>query len=531
MTEKEILELRDLAEVGKVQFKERIVDNYDIACEMCALSNYRGGRIVIGINDKTGSINPLSFQETQETTQMLGNIASTMLNPSILIETDTSKVEGGNLVIATVKEGTNKPYHDNKGIIWVKQGADKRKIFDNMELKAMMDDCGTFEADEAVAPDASMDDMDMDSIKTFLLKKFRDALPKQTEDGRKPADLTADEIASLLIKDKTAADILRNLKLIRPDGRFTVAAVVLFAKVTQRFIPTYTAKCISFFGNSVGGSEYRDRFSDTAMEGNILHQYNAIMQFFTRNLRNVQVEENFNSLGELEIPSVALMEFTANALVHRSLVWTMPVRVFIFDDRVEIHSPGNLPAGMTVESVVSGVSMPRNNLLFDNAIFLLPYTGAGSGLKRALETGIEVQFNDNEKTKEFVITIPRKEHHINAPTSEIRHQPQGENAPSSGETHQPQGENAPSSGETHQPQGENAPTKLKVHKVSQKVQDILNFCSIPRTAQEIMNRLGIQNQSRSRKRYIQALIDAGLLERTIPENPNDPNQKYRRVRK
>ena len=267
------------------------------------------------------------------------------------------------------------------------------------------------------------------------------------------------------------------------------------------------------------------------MEGNILHQYNAIMQFFTRNLRNVQVEENFNSLGELEIPSVALMEFTANALVHRSLVWTMPVRVFIFDDRVEIHSPGNLPAGMTVESVVSGVSMPRNNLLFDNAIFLLPYTGAGSGLKRALETGIEVQFNDNEKTKEFVITIPRKEHHINAPTSEIRHQPQGKNAPSSGKTHQPQGENAPSSGETHQPQGENAPTKLKVHKVSQKVQDILNFCSIPRTAQEIMNRLGIQNQSRSRKRYIQALIDAGLLERTIPENPNDPNQKYRRVRK
>ena len=253
------------------------------------------------------------------------------------------------------------------------------------------------------------------------------------------------------------------------------------------------------------------------MEGNILHQYNAIMQFFTRNLRNVQVEENFNSLGELEIPSVALMEFTANALVHRSLVWTMPVRVFIFDDRVEIHSPGNLPAGMTVESVVSGVSMPRNNLLFDNAIFLLPYTGAGSGLKRALETGIEVQFNDNEKTKEFVITIPRKEHHINAPTSEI--------------THQPQGENAPSSGETHQPQSENAPTKLKVHKVSQKVQDILYFCSIPRTAQEIMNRLGIQNQSRSRKRYIQALIDAGLLERTIPENPNDPNQKYRRVRK
>lgn len=517
MTEKEILELRDLAEVGKVQFKERITDNYDIACEMCAMSNYRGGRIVIGINDKTGVINALSYKETQETISTLGQIASDMLHPSILIETETSKVNGGNIVIAIIKEGTNKPYHDNKGIIWIKQGSDKRRIFDNMELKAMMDDCGTFEADEAVVPDATLEDMDMDAIKTFLLKKFREALPKQTDDGRKPADLNADEIASLLIKDKTAADILRNLKLIRPDGRFTVAAVVLFAKVTQRFIPTYTAKCISFFGNSVGGSEYRDRFSDTAMEGNILHQYNSIMQFFTRNLRNVQVEENFNSLGELEIPSVALMEFTANALVHRSLVWTMPIRVFIFDDRIEIHSPGNLPAGMTVESMVSGVSMPRNDLLFNNAIYLLPYTGAGSGLKRAMDTGIEVQFSDNEKTREFVVTIPRKEHHVNAP--------------SSGETHQPQGKNAPTSEIKHQPRENKAPTSKIKHQLTKKQQDIINFCSIPRSAQEIMDRLGIQNQSRSRKRYIQTMIEDGQLEMTIPENPNDPNQKYRRVKR
>ena len=496
MTEKGILELRDLAEVGKVQFKERIVDNYDIATEICAMSNYRGGRIVIGINDKTGAINALSYKETQETTATLGQIASDMLNPSILIETETSKVNGGNIVIVIIKEGTNKPYHDNKGIIWIKQGSDKRKIFDNMELKAMMDDCGTFEADE---------------------KKFREALPKKTVDGRNTDDLDADEIASLLIKDKTAADILRNLKLIRPDGRFTVAAVILFARAVQRFFPTYTAKCISFFGNSIGGTEYRDRFPDTSMEGNILHQFNAIMQFFTRNLRNVQVEENFNSLGELEIPSVALMEFTANALIHRSLVWTMPVRVFIFDDRVEIHSPGNLPAGMTVESVVSGMSMPRNDLLFNNAAFLLPYTGAGSGLKRAMETGIEVQLSDNEKTKEFVVTIPRKEHHVNAL--------------SSGETHQPQGKNAPSFNETHQPQSKNAPTSKKTHQLTKKQQDIINFCSIPRSAQEIMDRLGIQNQSRSRKRYIQSMIEDGQLEMTIPENPNDPNQKYRRVKK
>lgn len=282
-------------------------------------------------------------------------------------------------------------------------------------------------------------------------------------------------------------------------------------------IPTYTAKCISFFGNSIGGGEYRDRFSDTAMEGNILHQYNSIMQFFTRNLRNVQVEDNFNSLGELEIPPVALMEFTANALVHRSLVWTMPVRVFIFDDRVEIHSPGNLPAGMTVESMVSGVSMPRNDLLFNNAIFLLPYTGAGSGLKRALETGVEVQFDDNDKTNEFVITIPRKEHHVNAPSNEG--------------THQISNQGGFKSNEGSIKSNQEKVTKVTRLPITNKQLDIVNFCSVPRSAKEIMERLGITNQTKNRQRYITELIDKGYLELTIPENPTHMNQKYRRVKK
>lgn len=53
MTEQELLQMRDLAEAGKVQFKERATDSYDIGCEMVAFSNSRGGRLVIGINDKS----------------------------------------------------------------------------------------------------------------------------------------------------------------------------------------------------------------------------------------------------------------------------------------------------------------------------------------------------------------------------------------------------------------------------------------------------------------------------------------------
>jgi len=89
MTEQEILKLRDHGEMTKVQFKERIVDAYDAGCEMVAFSNTHGGQLVIGINDKTGKINALSYQEVQGTTNLLGNIASENVIPSILLDIET----------------------------------------------------------------------------------------------------------------------------------------------------------------------------------------------------------------------------------------------------------------------------------------------------------------------------------------------------------------------------------------------------------------------------------------------------------
>ena len=127
MNSEKLLQMRDLAEAGKVQFKERITDKADIATEMIAFSNSHGGKIIIGVKDKTGKINALSFLEIQETTNTLSNIASENVIPNVLIETENVSVDGGAVIIATIPEGKNKPYHDNKGVIWVKNGADNRR--------------------------------------------------------------------------------------------------------------------------------------------------------------------------------------------------------------------------------------------------------------------------------------------------------------------------------------------------------------------------------------------------------------------
>lgn len=137
------------------------------------------------------------------------------------------------------------------------------------------------------------------------------------------------------------------------------------------------------------------------------NKFGTIRSFFTRNLRTVQVKKEFNSIGELEIPYICLVELVVNALVHRSLNWNAPIRIFIFDKRVEIHSPGTFPNGLSVDDIVAGISMPHNNFLFANAIYLLPYTGAGSVIQRALNQNVKLSFSNSEASHEFVITIAR----------------------------------------------------------------------------------------------------------------------------
>ena len=542
----DILKQIKAGEVSGVQFKERILDKYDIACELVAFSNSHGGKLVVGIKDKTGETNALSYSEVQETTNLLSDIASENVVPSILIKIDTVEVEDGNLVVATVKEGLNKPYHDNKGIVWVKNGADKRKVFDNAELAEMMTDCGSFAPDEAGVRDATVNDLDATTIKQFLGNRFERVLEKKGLTGDAFNEASLDMICSAIAKGHDCEKILRNLRFIRPDGTLTVAAMLLFGKYTQRWMPMMTAKCICFAGNSVGSKVFRDKVNDADMEGNLLHQYDTIMDFFTRNLHNVQVGDEFNSMGKLEIPYTSLVEFTVNSLVHRSLNMKAPVRIFIFDNRVEIHSPGALPNGLTIDDIKAGTSMPRNMFLFNNAIYLLPYTGVGSGITRALDENIKVTFMNNDKSQEFVITVWREEsneveeksnqvepksNQVEDLDTRLRHSDTDlDTFESDLDTRLRHSDTDLDTSDT------DLDTRLrhsdtKKVSLSNKQRDIVNFCSVPRTTKEILDRIGVSMHSKNRERYITSLVAAGYLQMTNPDNPTASNQKYKKVNK
>ena len=140
---------------------------------------------------------------------------------------------------------------------------------------------------------------------------------------------------------------------------------------------------------------------------------------------------------------------------------------------------------------------------------------------------IKPEFKNDENLNEFVIIIPRLDENGNQVTKSDEKSNQVQDKNGNQVTKSDEKSNQVES-ESNQVKGEK---ELSHPKLTKQQEDIRNFCSIPRTAHEIMDRLGITNQSKNRQRHIQPLLDMGVLEMTNPENPTANNQRYRRTPK
>ena len=274
-------------------------------------------------------------------------------------------------------------------------------------------------------------------------------------------------------------------------------------------------------------------------DGNAVHLYNYIISFLTRNLRKKQVEKDFNSQVELEVSIASLSELVTNGILHRSYVIEAPLRVFIFDNRIEIHSPGLLPEGVSMESIKHGASVPRNKLLFNHGINLLPYTGAGSGITRALKFTPDIKFVNDETLNEFVVTVERRNVGETETKNdrdngrEDRDKRDEEDRDNSLSSKYIENNKATKRDDDRVEETEDRTRVVRTpYKQLPSVQkDIIQFCAIPRTAKEIMDHIGYYNNSKNMTTYVRPLLEMGYLEMTEPDKPKSKNQKYRKVRK
>ena len=201
----------------------------------------------------------------------------------------------------------------------------------------------------------------------------------------------------------------------------------------------------------------------------------------------------------------------------------------MMDDILKLINAGEVSGN----DIKAGTSMPRNMFLFNNAIYLLPYTGVGSGITRALDEDVNVTFMNNDKAQEFVITVWRGESNQ---VEKKSNQVEGKSNQVGNQVEQKSNEVEEESNEVEEKsnQVQDSDTRLrhsdtKKVSLSNKQRDIVNFCSVPRTTAEIMERLGLSNQTKNRERYITSLVAAGYLQMTNPDNPTASNQKYKKV--
>ena len=158
------------------------------------------------------------------------------------------------------------------------------------------------------------------------------------------------------------------------------------------------------------------------------------------------------------------------------------------------------------------------------------HTWTDSGITRALDEDINVMFTNNASAQEFVITVWREE------SNQVGNEVGTKSNQVEERSNQVDNEIDIKSNQVKEKsnQVEDLDTRLRHSdtpkvSLSNKQRDIVNFCSVPRTTAEIMERLGLSNQTKNRERYITSLVAAGYLQMTNPENPTASNQKYKKV--
>jgi ATP-dependent DNA helicase RecG len=379
-----LIELIGRGEDSRTQFKQTIANPESLAGELVAFSNGKGGQILVGVNDQGKPVG-LSSDDIRRINQLISNTATNLVRPSINPETENVSVGGQLIMVIRVPEGIAKPYSDNNGVFWVKSGADKRRVTSREEIQRMFKSADLVYADEVPIEGTTVGDMDLEHFGGFFEKQYGE-----------PLDQALDKSGISL------SQLLNNLGLARQSS-LNLAGLMLFGRQPQRHRPVFLVKAVSFVGNDPAGDKYRD---SEDIPGCLRDLHKGTMSFLTRNLRRLQGRKGFNTEGDLEVPPAALEELVVNMLLHRDYFISAAWRVLLFDNRIELISPGSLPNSLSVENIKNGVSIVRNPLMVSFATKELPYRG--TGVRRALAAVPALELESAPARNLFTARIPRQ---------------------------------------------------------------------------------------------------------------------------
>ncbi|MBR5037852.1 MAG: DUF4062 domain-containing protein [Prevotella sp.] len=325
--------------------------------------------------------------------------------------------------------------------------------------------------------------------------------------------------------------ILTHMNLMAEDGRLTNSALLLFAKDPQKFFITSEVKCAQFYGTKV---EKPIPFYQV-FRGSLFELVDQAVGFVMGHI-DARVGDRSKSTSvdvSYELPVKAVTEAIVNAIVHRDYSSNASVQVMLFRDRLEILNPGTLPFGLSLSQLSKEHSSVPTNPILANPVYLAGYierlgTGTTDIIDQCEAMGLPTPQFQQEAFFKVIIYRKLKDagsNNDNPVQSNNDYKLNGECIKGEGET-SIIGNNYVQSNNDSNIDSNIHQVVLDINTLNYQQQVVINYCYIPRTSKEILQRLGLTRQTKNIKTYITDLVEKGFLRMIDPEHPRSKNQKY-----
>jgi len=355
ITRTALLEIVRNGENSGVEFKRDDIQNHALARELVAFSNFEGGMLLLGVEDD----GRLSGTTRLDTEQFVMNACRDKIRPGLIpfYERVRDVEPGKDVVVVRVSRGrdVHTLWHDNKNAYFIRVGTQSREPTPE-ELGRLFQQRGSFRAELRPVSGATFADLDLRRLKNYFARIRQQAVP-------------ADD-------DESAwTTLLFNTEIMAEDG-ITVAGILLFGRMPNRFLPQAGIDAFAFPG-AIKDYAARERSALRGAMTPLLNDAGEIVEaglveqalaFINRNIAVTgQVEEGGARREEVPAyPREAVRESVVNALVHRDyLLSGTNIELSIYEDRMEVVSPGRLPNGITPARMLTGCRAARNSLIKD----------------------------------------------------------------------------------------------------------------------------------------------------------------------
>ncbi len=381
----DITTLLQSQEGKSLEFKQDLSSHEGVLRTLVAFANTSGGTLVIGVEDKTKKI--LGIDEPLDMEERLANIISDGISPRLVPNIEISPWRKTYLILIEVYPSNNRPHYlKSKGLekgTYIRIGSTNR-LADSIMINELQRITRSESYDEQPMPELNSEAIDF-RVTSELFSEYR----------------------------KLKKSDLETLKLIiKYQGRDvpTIGGIILFGKDREKYFPDAWIQAGRF-----KGKDKRDIIDSQEIHSYPVIAVNEAVNFVQKHIMQAVEIRGVQRSEKWSVPMVAIREAIINAVAHADYAQRgSPIRIAIFNDRIEIENPGLIPFNLTLEDLYRGISKLRNPVIGRVFHELKLIERWGSGIRRMIEAclnaGLEKPVLEEIGTHFRVIIFTEQKH-------------------------------------------------------------------------------------------------------------------------